>query len=93
MRLSTFLKLWSRTFAPGQRALIKATSYVSEMAAELLARPSAPRAIFMTVSAETYLATILGAEHSPRETREFAPLAAAATDAAPCRHPPAAVAG
>ncbi len=72
-RLSTFLKLWSRTFAPGQCALIKATSYVSELAAELLARPSAPRAIFMTVSAEAYLATILGAEHSPREAREFAP--------------------
>jgi hypothetical protein len=76
-RRSTFLKLWSRVFRPGQRALIKATSYASELAPEILARPSQPKAIFMFVPPENFLASILGAEHSPREARELAPLRAA----------------
>ena len=33
----------------------------------LLTRPYAPRALLLHVSAENFLATILGAEHSPRE--------------------------
>ncbi|MBI1330004.1 MAG: hypothetical protein GC166_08890 [Alphaproteobacteria bacterium] len=72
-RLTTFLRLWSRTFAPTERALIKATSYVSALAPEIMARPSAPRAILMKVSAETFLATILGAPNSPRELQHYAP--------------------
>jgi hypothetical protein len=70
--LATALKLWSRTFRPEQRALIKATSFASELAAEILRRPSQPKAIFMFVSPESYLATILGAEHSPREAQMLA---------------------
>ena len=73
-RLSTFLKLWSRTFRPGQHALLKATSFASELAAEILNRPSRPKAIFMFVSPENYLATILGAENSPKEAQMLAPL-------------------
>ena len=72
-RLSTFLKLWSRTFRPGQTALIKATSFVSEMAAELLSREAKPRALLMHVGAEAYLATILAGENAPAETRALAP--------------------
>lgn len=70
--LATFLKLWSRTFRPEQRALIKATSFASELAAEILRRPSRAKAIFMFVSPENYLATILGAEHSPKEAQMLA---------------------
>jgi len=73
-RLSTFLKLWSRTFRPEQRALIKATSFASELAAEILRRPNRPKAIFMFVSRENYLATILGAENSPKEAQTLANL-------------------
>jgi len=75
-RLSTFLKLWSRTFRPNQRALVKATSFASELAAEILSRPYRPRAIFMFVSPQNYLATILGAENSPKEAQTLAGLRA-----------------
>ncbi|MBV8798330.1 MAG: hypothetical protein JOY77_09990 [Alphaproteobacteria bacterium] len=71
-RLGTFLKLWSRTFRAEQRVCVKATSFASEIAGSILARPSVPRALFMFVPAETYLATILGAEHSPQEARSLA---------------------
>jgi len=72
-RLSVCLRLWSRTFEPGQLALVKATSFVSEIAPDLLARAWAPKAIAMTAAPETWLATILGAENSPREAKMLAP--------------------
>jgi len=61
------LKLLSRTFRPEQRALVKATSFVSEIAPKITAR--GPRAIFMFVPAEIYLATILGGPNSRQEAR------------------------
>lgn len=57
--LSLCLKLWSRTYRPGQTPLIKATSWAGEMAPALLARPSRPRALMMTVTPEAYLAGVL----------------------------------
>jgi len=72
-RIPVVLRLLSRTFAPDQTALVKATSYVSELAAAILERPYGPRAIFMTVRPERFLATILGAENSPSEARMLAP--------------------
>jgi len=74
--LSTLLKLWSRTFRPDQRAVVKATSFASELAAEILGRAYRPKAIFMFVSPQSYLATILGAENSPREAQMLAALRA-----------------
>ncbi len=68
-RTSLFLKLWSRTYAPGQRTVLKATSFVSEIAEALLARPSRPRAIAMTAAPEIYLATILAGPNSRVEAR------------------------
>jgi len=65
--LPALLKLWSRTFAADQRALLKATSFASELAGTVLARPYRPTAIFMFVPAEVYLATILGGPNSRRE--------------------------
>jgi len=73
-RLSTFVRLWSRTFAPDERVVLKATSFATELAPELLSGASAPRAVLMHVSAESYLATILGAENSPIEMRALAAL-------------------
>jgi hypothetical protein len=70
--LPTFLKLWSRTFEHGARAVLKTTSFVSEIAGELLSRPYAPRAIMMSVAPEIYLATILGGEYAPAEARALA---------------------
>jgi hypothetical protein len=73
-RTATFLKLWSRTFSPDQQPVVKATSFVSEIADQLLARAYKPKAIFMFVPAEVYLATILGGPNSRQEARAFAPL-------------------
>ena len=72
-RLSACLKLLSRTFETPQLAVIKATSFVSELAADLLARASAPKAVIMFVSPESYLATILGGPNSRQEARVLAP--------------------
>lgn len=72
-RQAGFLRLWSRTFEPESRAVVKATSFVSEIAAEILARSSQPRAILMFVSPESYLATIMGGENAPREAAALAP--------------------
>lgn len=72
-RLGLFLRLWSRPFRPGQLPVVKATSVCCEMAAGILARPSAPRAIFMTVKPEPYLATILGGENNHIDIRGQAP--------------------
>jgi hypothetical protein len=71
-RLASILKLLSRTFRPEQGAIVKTTSFVSELGAPILARQSHPKAIFMFVPAETYLATILGAVNSPKEARMLA---------------------
>jgi hypothetical protein len=68
-RLTLFLKLWSRTFEPGQTAFIKATSFVSELAPRLLARPSEPKALLLFVSPESYGATILAAGNAREEAK------------------------
>lgn len=72
-RAAVFLRLWSRTFREGQRTCIKATSFVSEIAASLLARPSRPKALLLSVRPEVYLATILGGPNSRQEARMLAP--------------------
>jgi hypothetical protein len=72
-QLSGCLKLLSRTFAPEQVAIIKATSFVSELAAALMSRASAPRALMMFVAPESYLATILGGPNSRQEAKTMAP--------------------
>jgi len=68
-RLALFLKLWSRTFEPEQTALIKATSFASELAPRLLAHPSAPKALLLFVSPESYIATILAGSNAREEAK------------------------
>jgi hypothetical protein len=72
-RLGGCLKLLSRTFDAQQIAVIKATSFVSELAAGLLSRPSSPKALMMFVSPESYIATILGGPNSRQEAKVLAP--------------------
>lgn len=61
---SDLLRLWSRTFHEGQTSVIKATSFVSEMARDLLASTersaATARAVGMLVTPETFLKTMLG---------------------------------
>lgn len=72
-RLGSFTALFSRTWAPGQRTLVKATSLVGELASRLLTRGAEAQAILMTVAPESYLATILGGPNSRLELRAAAP--------------------
>ena len=58
-------KLLSRTFAPGEIALVKATSFVSEIAAELV--PPGGRALFLYAPPRAYIASILAGENSLKE--------------------------
>jgi hypothetical protein len=71
--LAGCLKLLSRTFEPRQLAVIKATSFVSELSSSLVSRAAAPKAVMMFVSAESYFATILGGPNSRQEARMMAP--------------------
>jgi hypothetical protein len=66
-RLGAFLGLWSRVFRPGQRTLLKATSFVGEMSPVLMSRSPGARAILMFVSPQVYLAAILGGPASRAE--------------------------
>jgi hypothetical protein len=64
-------KLMSRTFGPHEFACVKATSFVSEIAGELV--PPGERALFMFASPYNYIASILAGENSVRELHALAP--------------------
>jgi hypothetical protein len=58
-------KLCSRTFAASETSIVKATSFVGEIARELV--PAKGSAVFMHVGARSYIATILAGENSVKE--------------------------
>jgi hypothetical protein len=58
-------QLMSRTFAPEEIACVKATSFASEIAAELV--PTGERALFMYARPRNYVASILAGENSLKE--------------------------
>lgn len=60
----------SRTFAEKQRVIIKASSFVSEIAHELIGAQS--KALFLYVSLNKYLETILAGEGSRAEASQLA---------------------
>lgn len=61
-RTALLRRLLARTFHPEQRALVKATSFVSDSAAALV--PTGSRAVFLYVSPQSYLETIFAGENS-----------------------------
>jgi hypothetical protein len=65
-------KLLSRTFEPGDSALVKATSFVSEIAEELV--PAGERALFMYATPANYVASILAGPNSVQELAALAPM-------------------
>jgi hypothetical protein len=71
--------LLSRTFVASETALVKATSFVSELAAEIV--PAGGRALFLYVPAPVYIATILAGESSRQELRMLAASRAARLEA------------
>ena len=64
-------QLMSRTFGEREIACVKATSFVSEIAAELV--PQGERVLFMYASPRSYVASILAGENSVRELHGLAP--------------------
>jgi len=66
----TVTKLMSRTFEEDEAACVKATSFVSEIAAELV--PPSERALFMYATPRNYIASILAGENSLIELRHLA---------------------
>jgi hypothetical protein len=64
-RLETAIGWLSRTFAESDRALIKATSFVSEIAAPILG--ATRKALFLKLSPERYIETILAGDNSRQE--------------------------
>src|SRR3954451_23842898 len=63
-------KLMSRTFAESEIACIKATSFASEIAPELV--PPGERALFMYATPRNYIASILAGQNSLQELRMLA---------------------
>jgi hypothetical protein len=74
LNLEVALALLGRTWRPGQRAVVKATSFVSELAARALAAGTLPTAIFMFAQPITYLQGIFAGPASRAETRHLAPM-------------------
>ena len=64
-------KLMSRTFADDEIACVKATSFASEIAPELV--PAGQRAVFMYATPANYIGSILAGENSVKELRMLAP--------------------
>ena len=62
-------KLMSRTFAADEYACVKATSFVSEIAPELV--PAGERALFMYTTPANYIGSILAGENSVKELTLF----------------------
>jgi hypothetical protein len=70
-RLGTLNALLSRSFRPAQRALVKATSFTSEIADRLV--PAGSRALFLHVAPRAYVETILGGDASRQELAMLTP--------------------
>ena len=68
--IPTVRSLMSRTFGAGETAVVKTTSMVSEIAAELVGEIG--RALFLFASPEIYLQTILAGGQSPAELQTLA---------------------
>jgi hypothetical protein len=63
-------KLMSRSFATDEHACVKATSFASEIAPELV--PPGERALFMYATPRNYVGSILAGENSVKELRILA---------------------
>lgn len=68
--LANVRSLLSRTFSQDEHALVKVTSFASEIAAELI--PSDGSALFLFAQPRTYVETILAGPNSRKELRALA---------------------
>jgi hypothetical protein len=73
LTLEDVLALFARTWRAEQRAVIKATSFVSELAERILAAAPQSMGILMFARPRAYLQGILAGPNSRIETRQLAP--------------------
>jgi len=73
LSLPVTLALLGRRWRAGQHAVVKATSFVSEIADPILAASPEPAAIFVFAAAPAYVRGILAGPNSRTETRTLAP--------------------
>ena len=71
-RFDALAALLSRTFRPGQRANVKATSFTSEIAGRLV--PPGSRALFLYAAPSHYLENILAGENSWQTLQALSPI-------------------
>ena len=71
-RTDALLALFARVWRPGQTALIKATSFVSEIGPELAARTDPGRILLLGAAPVAYLRTILAGPASRQEAEALA---------------------
>jgi hypothetical protein len=69
--LAVALALMGRTWRAQQRAVVKVTSFVSELAESILAGPDRPAAIFMFAQPHAYLQSIFAVPVSRVENRQL----------------------
>lgn len=71
-RLVTFLRLWRRGFARTRMVVIKTTSTTGRLAETLLAARADARAVYLNVSLQSYMATLLAGANAALDLRGFA---------------------
>lgn len=68
------LRLWSRGYLGTHSVVLKATSSACRIAASLLGRQPAARAVYLNLAAEPYLATLLAGQNSGIDLRGHGPV-------------------
>jgi hypothetical protein len=70
-RLALFLDLWRRGFADTRAVVVKATSTGGRIAPQVLAASARSRAVYLSLAAEPYLATLLAGANTMTDLRGF----------------------
>jgi hypothetical protein len=71
--LEIFLKLWSRGFPSTRAVMLKATSSAARIGLRLMAARPEARAVYLSVAAEPYIATLLAGPYAANDLNGFGP--------------------
>ncbi|HEV2363026.1 MAG TPA: hypothetical protein VGS12_02395 [Caulobacteraceae bacterium] len=73
LRLPTLIRLFARTWRPSQKSLVKATSFVSELAFDILERSPSSKAILMFAAPQAFVAGLLAGPATRAELPSVTP--------------------
>lgn len=71
--LEMFLKLWSRGFPSTRAVILKATSNAARLGVRLMTERPQARAVYLSVAAEPYIATLLAGPYAANDLNGFGP--------------------